>query len=47
LKPPLFHQPPSGGFSFDGAWYEIAAEAQTSNSLRRLVCKIIVPVSTS
>lgn len=39
-------QGPMGG-GVDGAWYEIAGEAQTSNSLRRLVCKIIVPVSSS
>lgn len=30
-----------------GASYEITAEAQTTNSLRRLVCKLIVPVSAS
>ena len=39
-------QGPMGG-GVDGAWYEIAGEAQTSNTLRRLVCKIIVPVSSS
>jgi hypothetical protein len=39
-------QGPMGG-GVDGAWYEIAGEAQTSNTLRRLVCKIIVPVSAS
>ena len=30
-----------------GASYEITGEAQTTNSLRRLVCKLIVPVSAS
>lgn len=39
-------QGPMGG-GVDGAWYEIAGEAQTSNTLRRLVCKLIVPVSAS
>jgi hypothetical protein len=39
-------QGPMGG-GVDGAWYEIAGEAQTTNSLRRLVCKLIVPVSAS
>lgn len=39
-------QGPMGG-GVDGTRYEIAAECQTSNSLRRLVCKIVVPVSSS
>ena len=39
-------QGPMGG-GVNGNWYEIAGEAQTSNNLRRLVCKIIVPVTAS
>lgn len=35
------------GTAVSGASYEITGEAQTSNSLRRLVCKLIVPVVAS
>jgi len=39
-------QGPMGG-GVSGCSYEIAGEAQTTNSLRRLVCKLIVPVVAS
>ena len=35
------------GTAVAGASYEITGEAQSSNSLRRLVCKLIVPVVAS
>jgi hypothetical protein len=35
------------GTAVSGASYEITGEAQSTNSLRRLVCKLIVPVSAS
>lgn len=39
-------QGPMGG-GVSGCSYEIVGEAQTTNSLRRLVCKLIVPVVAS
>jgi len=39
-------QGPMGG-GVSGCSYEIVGEAQSTNSLRRLVCKLIVPVSAS
>lgn len=37
----------TAGTAVVGASYEISGEAQSTNSLRRLVCKLIVPVVAS